>query len=244
VLGLHCLTYVAALAGRSEWMRISRQANIGVAGVVVVAAVALQTPWADPYSLSAESQYRRLTSGAANAETFDYGFLKFGLGRAGTDVLERIAEDSGEAPSEVVARQLADLKRARHAWEWRQARNQTGGAELVRIPADLGLPEDLPIHPRNCGELIKSCMVLAVDVTDGPGTEYLYVTMDMSDVTALSLLERVDGQWRTQRHTYGSGSPIFRALREGRIEMVPADHRDLRVGDEIIRLRRPGLSYR
>src|SRR3546814_5233233 len=83
-----------------------RQANVGIAGLVALIALALQTPFADPYRLSAADQYRRLAEGVVDPQVFDYGFLKFELGAAGRETLEQIATDSGKADADVVAQQL------------------------------------------------------------------------------------------------------------------------------------------
>jgi hypothetical protein len=258
VLALHCLAYVAALAARSRWTTTSRRANTGVAAVVALIAVLLQTPIADPDRLSAESQYRRLVSGIANAETFDYGFLKFRLGSAGTEVLERLATDSGLAPREVVEGKLANLRSQTNYWEWQaEKRGQALALQgqtlrdpdvVLRVPADLALPEDLGSEAvtrrlwlRNCSRRPpKTCLITASDITDSPGDEYLFAMIDARNNVTLFLLEKPAGEWRVVHLGFHEqGAPIFTALRAGRREVIPADHRDLRIGDNVIRLRAP-----
>src|SRR3546814_4773459 len=98
VLALHALAYLVSLAWGSPWMTRCRQANVGIAGLVALIALALQTPFADPYRLSAADQYRRLAEGVVDPQVFDYGFLKFELGAAGRETL-RSEEHTSELQS-------------------------------------------------------------------------------------------------------------------------------------------------
>lgn len=260
VLSLHALAYLASLAWSSGWMTKSRQANIGIAGAVVLIALTLQTPWGDPYRLSAESQYRRLVGGHADAATFDYGFLRFQLGTAGTEALERIAADSGTAPREIVERRLATLRTTTDYWRWKMTMrdDDIGTRQLAlhdpavvrRVPADLDLPEDLnvedrdthdsPIQPLNCRrEPAHSCLITATDLTDSPGPEFLYASVDLRGNLRLYLLEKSAGRWRSiYLQTFRNGQPIFQTLLEGGGMGVPANHRDLQIGEVVIHLRR------
>lgn len=264
LLTLTSFAYLAALLARSRWMIYCRRANVALALVVAVVAVVLQTPLADPYRLSAESQYRRLAAGTADAATFDYGFLRYKLGNAGKAVLERIAKDSGVAPQDVVAEQLARLAGTSDFWEWwglqfqdqRAANAQEALADrqrVRRIPASLELPEDLSLNSlnywsrgsENCGaEKGKQCLITAVDITDQPGHEFLLAYKDRHQKPRLVLLERIEGgsDWQVlELEPKSDADALWSALLDQDFEPVPPIHRDLRIGAETIRLHESGF---
>lgn len=258
VLMLYALAYLLSLIARERWMAVSRQANIGIAVLVALVAIALQTPWGDPYRVSAESQYQRLASGAVDPALFDYGFLKFNLGDHGEATLERIAEDTGVADAAVVAEQLAALATAETRWQWRQPGQQQVRLQSVRetlsdpervtlVPADLAIPEDLHtdwLHGvvERCGRQDgQECMLTAIDLTESEGLEYVLALRGEHMTPVMHLFERrLDGDgWGSTFIPVSTEAVTFWAdFAAGRIEAVAPVHRDLKVGDQIIPLRR------
>lgn len=254
LLTLASLAYLASLLARESWMVYCRRINIALILVLAAATVALMSPLADPYRLSAESQYKRLASGSADPAKFEYGFLKFKLGNAGHDALARIAEDSGLADSAVVAERLAALALVDDEWEWRsasRAENQTQQVQAIladrqrvqRVPADLNVPEDIGpdwIHyqAKQCGD--ASCILTSLDLTDQPGAEFLFATRADDGTLTLHLLERKSAEngWNATWLAVNSEAEAFWSdLQSGNLEAVAPAHRDLKVGDEILRLR-------
>jgi len=258
VLMLHALAYLLSLIARERWMAVSRQANIGIAVLVALTAIALQTPWGDPYRVSAESQYQRLASGAVDPALFDYGFLKFNLGDHGEAILERIAEDAGVADEAVVAEQLAALATAETRWQWRQPGRQQVRRQSVRetlsdpervtlIPADLEIPEDLHtdwLHGvvGQCGRQDgQECMLTAIDLTESEGLEYVLALRGEHMAPIMHLFERRlegDGWASTFIPVSAEAITFWSDFAVGRIDAVTPAHRDLKVGDQVIPLRR------
>lgn len=261
VLGLHALAYTASLATRQHWREWSRKANVRISVLVALLAVALLTPWGDPYHLSAENQYDRLASGTADPQTFDYGFLKFELGAHGRDILARIAEDSGTADRDIVEARLAALAKAKDRWEWRSdalGRRAAQAAPVMqdpqrvrRIPADLEVPADIgPGHLysiiESCGEAPKKpCLITAVDVTDAPGEEFLLAMRQSESYLNIYLIERGDegSGWKSSFvSAEAEEGDLWTLLENGALQTVPADHQDLKIGDSVIRLRLPSIA--
>ncbi|MPZ12403.1 MAG: DUF4153 domain-containing protein [Kiloniellaceae bacterium] len=260
VLSLHALAYLGSLAWRDKWMTKSRQANIGIAGLVALLALALQTPWGDPYRLSAENQYRRLASGTVDPARFDYGFLKFELGAAGSRMLERITADSGVADRQVVAQRLKVLATADNLWQWQKNGRDASHRNIVRdalsdpqrinrVPADLEVPDDLLPEwhhslVSDCGVgRERECLITAIDLTEAPGDEFLLATRHRRHGTIIHLLERAseDEGWISSLLPVASDDPVlWSALQNNDIETVLPVHRDLKIGNAIIRLRSPG----
>ncbi|WP_422365937.1 DUF4153 domain-containing protein [Pelagibius sp.] len=254
LLTLASLAYLASLLARESWMVYCRRINIALILVLAAATVALMSPLADPYRLSAESQYKRLASGGADPAKFEYGFLKFELGNAGQDVLARMAEDSGIADPAVVAERLAALALVDDEWEWRsanRAENQTQQVQAIladrqrvqRVPADLDVPADIGpdwIHyqAKQCGD--AGCILTSLDLTDQPGPEFLFATRTDDGTLTLHLLERKSAEngWNATWLAVNSEAGAFwSALQNGDLQAITPAHRDLKIGDEVLRLR-------
>jgi hypothetical protein len=252
-LALHCLAYVAALAARSGWTKMSRQANIGIAGVVALTAALLQTPLADPYRLSAESQYRRLVSGRVDAASFDYGYLKFDLGNAGQTALLQIATNSGVAKREEVEAQLAALKASPGRWNWNEARAEMRARSkasplkdpqrVTRVPPNLDVPDLtgpywLTQMIEDCGVPgRRRCLITAIDLTDRPGEELVFAAKYEGWTMTLVLLEQRGKEWTPTTLSYdGNSEQLWSGLMQRDIEAVPSIHRDIKIGDSVIRL--------
>ena len=263
VLSLWCLGFLACVPAGRRWAIYCRRVNIVMTLAVAGLVLALQTPLGDPYRLSGENQYRRLVNGVADAGKFDYGFLQRSLGAAGWEVLRRVADDSGEADPAVVAEHLKDLREPARSWAFRQSPDEidwgaraaaalADAGRVRRVPATLAVPDDIgadTFHDhvaRNiagCGRSGRSeCLISAIDLTGGPGSELLLAYKSSDQTLTLYLLERETdiGGWRVREvlDTMDRDA-LWAALLLGDIEPIPPDHRDIRIGDDTIRLYRP-----
>ncbi len=260
VLLLWCLGFLACLVAGRRWAIYCRRVNIAMALTIAGLTLTLQTPLADPYRLSAESQYRRLTDGVADPKRFDYRYLQSKLGAAGWKALRRIAEDSGKADPAVVAEHLDDLHDHTKAWtlpltpeenDWSvRAGAALADADRVRrVPATLTLPEDIgadTFHEHMAREVVGcgipgrfECLITPVDVTDAPGSEFLLGYRDGDGTLTLLLLERLAnvGGWHADVVlTRWKGDALWSALMRQDIQAVPPRRKNLRVGDETIEL--------
>lgn len=256
ILTIYSIIYVASLAFRGRWATVCRSANTFVALGVAAVALLTQTPLADPYLLSAKSQYSRLVDGNADPERFDFGYLKFDLGQPGLEALSRIQAASGEADRMVVEAKLAQLAEATNYWEWQQKQrgaNDTNRLAILqdrervrRVPQSLELSDevefarmesyDLPLQ--NCSVTKgHDCLITAIDLTDQPGKELVFASR-FEGAGELYLLERRDGTWHSEfLRPFDEQHDIWPALSSGDVSAVPSDHRDLRIGRRVVRLR-------
>ncbi len=108
------------------WMPPVAKLNTGMAFVWILTLVLMQTPLLDPIGVSARNQAGRLISGKADPETFDYGFLRFKLGRPGAQAFEQISELDDPAFQAGIAR----AKAAENYWNYK---NQTGDQDVNEI---------------------------------------------------------------------------------------------------------------
>jgi len=91
ITGCYALGYaVAVIRRRGVWMGFIRPVNLTLAWVVIAITLALHTPILDPIGWSARNQFQRLMKEKVDPEMFDYGFLRFKLGRQGWETLQRM----------------------------------------------------------------------------------------------------------------------------------------------------------
>lgn len=255
ILSVYAIAYTLSLVFRDRWMSVCRRANVFIALAVAAIALVMQTPFADPFVLSARSQHDRLISGTADAETFDYGFLKFELGAPGREALTRLRDDSGKAERDAVIAKLDLLATTNTAWDWRQqtrdsaSENQTAvlsNPDLVElVPAELILPESLKSASipnlnavfKRCGQSDGlDCIVSTVDVSDSPGEEVVFATRETNGRQSIYVLEQRGAEWHSVSLAYGLTEPgLWNDLKAQKLSTVPSRFQDLKVGDQIIR---------
>ncbi len=118
-----------------RWMPLVAPFNTLMAVVWVIVLIAVSSPLVNVWALSAKSQEARLMSGAADADDFDFGYLRFELGEYGAAALDRMEAASGHPQA---AKIRAGVKRARDAmsyWEYQHP-------EFAVTQPEIALPED------------------------------------------------------------------------------------------------------
>lgn len=116
---LGTLSYaVVLLATRLNGWDALRQTNIRLVAPVALIGFALITPLADPMRISAANQVARLKNGTVSAAEFDFGMLKYRLGRPGQKALAALRADQTLPDREVIDERLAVLDKAQNYYEW------------------------------------------------------------------------------------------------------------------------------
>ncbi len=93
IAALYGLGYaVAAVMPKSRWLRLLEPVNIALAFIMALICLAVLTPVADPYRLSAQSQGQRVKSGKVAPDKFDWRVLRFETGSYGLDELKRLSK--------------------------------------------------------------------------------------------------------------------------------------------------------
>ncbi len=139
-----------------RWMPPVSALNTGMAALWVVVLLGLSSPLISSWAISAKSQERILLSGKVAAKDFDFGYLKFRLGKPGEAALARIEGAAGERDDAADIR--AGVARARNAlsyWEYQNPdlvtpqQETEAGMEAVEPPADDSAsgPMDLEFNP-------------------------------------------------------------------------------------------------
>lgn len=92
----------------ARWMPLVAPLNTAMAAAWIIALIALATPLADPWTLSAKSQERLLMSGKADPASFDFAYLHEQLGVEGDAALKRLKALPGDDPRAAAIREGAE----------------------------------------------------------------------------------------------------------------------------------------
>lgn len=109
-----------------RWMPLVGPLNTVMAMVWIVTLAALATPLVNPWAISAQHQYSRVARQKADIEEFDFGYMRFSLGRYGDRALEKMLslEDHPQAAA------IRDgVKRARSSGSYYEYKHPERAAE-------------------------------------------------------------------------------------------------------------------
>ncbi|MEL7030433.1 MAG: hypothetical protein AAGL49_14775, partial [Pseudomonadota bacterium] len=200
----------------------------------------------------------RLAAGKVEAGDFDYGYLKFELGKAGERALARLRERTDIPNAEQVAAEIDALERYDAYYAWR--RDRRAGVPI----ADTASASDFSVWPKgasvstdllaflnserrwasdcNDGEAPRCTLVFA-DLFGDPVEEAVLIVegRDRAVIAQMFVLE--DGEWRYLTNAWenfnrggASLADFKRALDSGDIEPIDPPFRYLRIGDTTLEL--------
>lgn len=91
---------------RREALPTLQRANVGLALLVAIVLIVVNTPLADLRHWVAEHQLKRLLDGRTTAEAFDVDYLRFQLGQPGTLALQALADSEFAQSQPELARRI------------------------------------------------------------------------------------------------------------------------------------------
>ncbi len=235
-----CAYAFSVVSRRMAWPDRLPAFNVGLAVLVVVLGVLVNTPVIDPERVSVASQVSRLVSGRVAPSDFDFGYLRVHGGRYGHDALVRLSEHREAAIRSLAAAALANRPAA------------TLTAEEVRlgtriVPAGKVLDEAFARYLFERGQrdpLIggayrsgRPVVFLAVDLDADGGDEYVLL-----DGASYPLFQESARGWTrvgflASRHGGVTGEQLEEALERFRPRVVPAEWRTLEVGSHSFEVR-------
>ncbi len=250
VAALHALAYAAAVVPkRGGWAGFVTRVNPWIAAGVVALALLMLTPVADPYSWSARAQVARLLDGKVAAEKFDFGYLKFQLGKPGAAAFEKLKTVKGQPQQAVIDRKLAEADKAQSYWDTVGNPNTVEPDELRLIrdklvvrPAGAAVPDEVlkAVNDqrgwafRSCLDDKDQCGVLETDVDEDGQPEYLFLSKGY--VLSGPLLYKDGDGWLMRDPGVpmhpgdNSREGLWDAFLAGDIELVQPEYYDIRIG--------------
>lgn len=114
-----------------RWMPWVAPANTAMAAIWVAVLILLATPLLNPWAMSASSQYNRLVQGNADAETFDYGYLRFELGEHGDKALAKLSALTDHPQYNAIAAGVERANLATNYWDYKRLTDDPEAAPIV-----------------------------------------------------------------------------------------------------------------
>ncbi len=234
----YAVSYLAAAFWR-EWMKPLERGNIAAAVVLLLVAVAVFSPFADPARMSVSDQVSRLESGRTAPEHFDLVFLRFDGGRYGNEVLQRLRDDRSSETAIALSDRAREVLALENRWQAHGIEQNVPPPVVIMHPEGAPPPEglfDLTNEygaASNCRRRGVPCHVFQIDVVSGGAAEFVVVSDRFISVYARG----EDGAWQLLANGHGSGSEAFPdAIEAGSVVVVPPSLNDLRIGDERVEL--------
>lgn len=231
---------VAAVMPKDRWLRLLEPVNIALAFIMALICLAVLTPVADPYRLSAQSQAGRVNSGKITPDKFDWRVLRFETGTYGLDELKRL---STSGKTEAVRKTAADSGRWSDDNRWQHEAPQ---AEMIRpdpkqirmVQKDTTIPASFLMqayvssqedHPNCLQPNYTPCYTALIDLNDDGKPELLLL-----NDTRLFRLENNNGVWMGPQ----SGENIWlskddvAAFKAANLSAEKPKWNDLKIGDK------------
>ncbi len=219
----------------SEWMKPLERTNIATAVLEVAIILALFSPLADPARLSVASQVARLEGGSVTPQTFDYAFLRFDSGRAGTAALARLTRSSDAEISKRANQAVASDDEYLLRDPGRP--DVFGDLQIETVPAGTALPADFLTDQTITRALLEcrgqtQCVATTRDL-DRDGRPEVLLASNRHRISVF--VQDNDGGW-TEHGGYPiiicsddrTPGPDARALlRSGALELTPSPWPDL-----------------
>ncbi|WP_346838228.1 DUF4153 domain-containing protein [Microbulbifer sp. SAOS-129_SWC] len=180
-LTLVALSYCLAILRRgAHWTGWLRKLNTGLAFWVLAVCLVTQSPLADFWKISADSQVARLQDGRVAAQDFDFYFLRRHLGRPGLEAIQQLAQRPEISADAKLASYLGKLQQPGDPlWKLRdnpaaQAQRNAALAQLPIYPEGATLPvevtNNLQLVSRQCSGPQPRCFWLRQDI-NGDGVD-------------------------------------------------------------------------
>lgn len=102
-----------------KWMPLVGPLNILMAGFWVVVLFLLATPILNPWAMSAQSQYNQIAQQKTAAEEFDFGYLRFKLGRHGDHALDKMLKLTDHPEADAIQSGISRARSAENYWSYK-----------------------------------------------------------------------------------------------------------------------------
>ena len=127
IAGMAALYSIVCLAGllselrwrAQRWMVPVGPLNTVMASIWILALAGLASPLINLWSISAQSQFARIASEKVDAEDFDYGYVRFELGKYGEEQLRKMKELDSHPQIDIIRDEVDEVLSAPSYWEYK-----------------------------------------------------------------------------------------------------------------------------
>lgn len=200
VLGGYAIGYgVAILRRQGSWLSGLRRVNLAIALVIVAIGLLAHTPVLDPVGWSVDSQIARLVDRRSPAAEFDYGYLRFMLGREGRAALDALEDLDSHPDIAAIREAVTRVHEAGSYWDWKTEHRFVFSREhFVTFPSSAELPvgvitavnESRISAGQSCDQALL-CGAFAAELDGHPPEEWILV-FTQKRWTRMLVFEAVD----------------------------------------------------
>lgn len=246
VTGLYAFTYaLAALPRGSHWLGLMNPVNVGMSLVVVVIALAVNTPALDPKSITMTSQMSRLMQSKTPPDEFDYALFRFELGRLGQATLRELSRLTDHPQAELIRSNATAALAMENRWAKLKGQPPKSTAQLAEFldsyPEGKVVDSQLQHFLLTTRELeinelcspIKQCLLLAIDLDRDNREEYVLLRAGFGQAQVFA---HISEGWR--RIGYLSKSffieeEMLAALQKNKVKALATHWDNLQIGKQI-----------
>ncbi len=248
VLSCYAVGYALAVFCTPQvWLGLIRQVNMGVAVVIIALALLLHSPLLDVSRVSVHNQMARLVSGKVAVADFDYGTLRFKLGRMGKEALDELLRQSSHPEFEAIRAQVERVKKAQSYWAWKKKNHLLDADAFARVftmwPQGQVIAQaqrqiilnNLDWRDRETCQSPSDCMLLMVNLDEDNEHEYVLVHAKKR-IRQLHVydIQGTRGDVYTMqlpRNMWLSPTELTQAVEAGKIGTKPSPLQDMQIGE-------------
>lgn len=130
-----------------RWMPMVGPLNVVMAALWIVVLIAIATPLANPWAMSARSQYALLAGQRIAVADFDFAYLRFNLGRYGETALDQLDALENHPEITEIRAQIARVRDADSVWAYRNRDLLNGETPAPPDNEQSDGPQSLPLNP-------------------------------------------------------------------------------------------------
>ncbi|WP_375207753.1 hypothetical protein [Hyphococcus sp.] len=130
-----------------KWMPLVGPLNTAMAALWVAVLILLATPLANPWAISARSQYNLLASEQIAAEDFDFGYLRFRLGKYGDAALDKLLALDNHPEAAAIRDGVSRAREANSYWHYENPNVAPAPEISGHEQGEADTPETLPFNP-------------------------------------------------------------------------------------------------
>ncbi len=234
-----------------------RQANIWLAGALFVVAVLVQTPVLNTWQMTADDQIARLKDGRLDAETFDYAYFQFELGKVGKTALANLKTDETLPAREKILGQIARVEAAENRYGFRRevVRDEDrfeaaiADGRLTLVPENTILDLSFVVYAEQEGLLQyecrdtdeAECILLETRIFESDTPQYvLFMGYPRANNVNIRLLFQNNGGWQQafgdylELSTKEAYEDFLERIKDGDITAGTITFRTMKIGDQQI----------
>lgn len=230
----------SAIQRNTQWLINIKKPNIYI-GILICTLIALtHSPVLDPLTISARNQYNRLVNNKMPVEKFDFGALRYELGKPGLSYLKKVRELQKHESLAAIQEKLKilDSMKSRYEWSGYQRSGEKPQAPAFEIlggeKAPAGLVEEITKNIGSSGKPNVYYLLLKDINNDNQHEAIIWNKYDKYANNNATVWGMENGKWVTIGHyntRFARTIDIKQLSAEYNAELQTPEYQDLKIGN-------------